>query len=106
MTSVAAVIATSAMACQFAMIRMAVPGAPSAAVMTGNLTYTVLSVLEKFSRRPPLIPHDDERMLRTGTLVVGFFVGCVGAGAAVAVLGDWAWSLPVALAGLAVAMTC
>src|SRR5258708_17854938 len=52
MTSVAAVIATSAMACQFAMIRMAVPGAPSAAVMTGNLTYTVLSVLEKFSSRP------------------------------------------------------
>jgi uncharacterized membrane protein YoaK (UPF0700 family) len=104
MTSVAAVIATSAMACQFAMIRMAVPGAPSAAVMTGNLTYTVLSVLEKFSSRPTLIPRDDERLVRTATLVAGFSVGCVAAGAAVPVLGDWAWSLPVAL-GLAAAMS-
>src|SRR3984957_15152828 len=35
---VAAMIAVSAMACQFALLRLAVPGAPSTAVMTGNLT--------------------------------------------------------------------
>src|SRR5215469_3661488 len=36
--SVAAILATSAIACQFALMRLAVPGAPSTAVMTGNLT--------------------------------------------------------------------
>jgi hypothetical protein len=35
-----------------------------------------------------------------------FFVGCIAAGAAVSVAGDWAWALPVALAGLGVALAC
>src|SRR6267378_2414767 len=40
-----AMVAVSAMACQFALLRLAVPGAPSTAVMTGNLTNSVLSLL-------------------------------------------------------------
>jgi uncharacterized membrane protein (UPF0136 family) len=36
-------------------------------------------------------------------LLVGFFAGCVVGAAAVLLLGNWAWSLPVALAGAAVA---
>src|SRR5262249_54309727 len=45
-TSMAAILATCAMACQFATLRLAVPGAPSTAVMTGNLTNSVLSFLD------------------------------------------------------------
>src|SRR5271154_2757746 len=45
-TMVVAMIAVSAMACQFALLRLAVPGAPSTAVMTGNLTSGVLSLLD------------------------------------------------------------
>ena len=36
-SGVAAMIAVSAMGCQFALLRIALPGAPSTAVMTGNL---------------------------------------------------------------------
>jgi len=36
MAGIAVMIAVSAMACQFALLRLALPGAPSTAVMTGN----------------------------------------------------------------------
>jgi uncharacterized membrane protein YoaK (UPF0700 family) len=101
MTSVAAVLATSAMACQFALLRFAVPGAPSAAVMTGNLTYTVLAALETLSPDRPLMAHDNDRLRQTASLLVGFFCGCVAGALAVTFVGDWSWSVPVALAGIA-----
>src|SRR5262249_8743500 len=46
---IAALIAVSAMACQFGLLRLAIPGAPSTAVMTGNLTKTTLSLLDTLS---------------------------------------------------------
>src|SRR5947209_4614054 len=99
----AAMMAVSAMACQFALLRLAVPGAPSTAVMTGNLTNTVLALLDTRSRSQPLMEGAKERLKTTGTLVLAFFVGGVAGAAAVSVLGEWAWSLPVVLAGAAVA---
>src|SRR6516225_5800128 len=42
----AAMIAVSAMACQFALLRLTVAGAPSTAVIAGNLTKTTLSLLD------------------------------------------------------------
>lgn len=101
---VAAMIAVSAMACQFALLRLAVPGAPSTAVMTGNLTKTVLSLLDTLSRGQPLKEGARERLKNTLQLVVGFFAGCMAGAAAVSWLGSWAWSLPVVLAGVAVAV--
>jgi uncharacterized membrane protein YoaK (UPF0700 family) len=102
---VAAMIAVSAMACQFALLRLAVPGAPSTAVMTGNLTSGVLFLLDTLARsEPPLMPGAKERLQKTVALVGGFCAGCVAGAAAVSWLGDWAWSLPVALAGLALAL--
>ena len=47
--SFTAMIAVCAMACQFALLRLGVPGAPSTAVMTGNLTNSVLSLLDTLS---------------------------------------------------------
>jgi uncharacterized membrane protein YoaK (UPF0700 family) len=104
MAGVAAMIAVAAMACQFALLRLAVPGAPSTAVMTGNLTNTVLSLLDTLSRSEPLIEGTNERLKKTLELVVGFFAGCIADAAAVSWLRDWAWSLPVVLAGVAVAL--
>ena len=42
MATIAAMIAVAAMACQFALLRLTAPVAPSTAVMTGNLTNAVL----------------------------------------------------------------
>jgi len=104
MAGIAVMIAVSAMACQFALLRLALPVAPSTAVMTGNLTNTVLSYLDTLPRTEPLMAGDAEKLRRSLHLLAGFFAGCVVAAAAVSLLGEWAWSIPVALAGMAVVM--
>src|SRR6266851_642799 len=101
---VIAMIAVSAMACQFALLRLAVPGAPSTAVMTGNLTNTVLSLLDTLSGSEPLMQGSKERLRKTAELVAGFFFGCLAGAMAVSWLGDWAWLLPVTFAGVAVVL--
>ncbi|HXA86189.1 MAG TPA: YoaK family protein [Candidatus Dormibacteraeota bacterium] len=104
MAGIAAMTAVSAMACQFAFLRLALPVAPSTAVMTGNLTNTVLSLLDTLSGREPLIEGASERLKKTLGLVIGFLAGCIVGAAAVSWLGVWAWSLPVVLAAVAVAL--
>jgi uncharacterized membrane protein YoaK (UPF0700 family) len=101
---VTAMIAVSAMACQFALLRLAVPGAPSTAVMTGNLTNTVLSMLDTLSHSQPLTDGAHERLRTALWPLAGFFAGCVAGAVAVSWLADWAWSLPVVLSGVAVAL--
>jgi uncharacterized membrane protein YccC len=51
-----------------------------------------------------LMPVDAGRLKRSLYLLFGFLLGCVVAAAAISVLGDWAWSFPVALAAIAVAL--
>jgi uncharacterized membrane protein YoaK (UPF0700 family) len=102
--SIAAMIAVSAMACQFALLRLTLPIAPSTAVMTGNLTNAVLSLVDTLSRKQPLIPGDAAQLKGSLHLLGGFFGGCVVAAAGVTYLGDWAWTFPAVLAGVAVAL--
>jgi uncharacterized membrane protein YoaK (UPF0700 family) len=104
MAGVVAMIAVSAMACQFVLLRLAVPGAPSTAVMTGNITKTVLSLLDTLSPTEAVRHRAVEQLKKTLGLVAGFFAGCLAGAAAVSWLGDWAWSLPVVLAGVAVTL--
>ncbi len=104
MPTIAAMIAVSAMGCQFALLRLAIPGSPSTAVMTGNLTSGVLSLLDTLSPSEPLMEGAKERLGSTLELLIGFCAGCVVGAAAVSWLGVWAWSLPAALAGLAAAL--
>lgn len=104
MATVAAMIAVTAMGCQFALLRLALPVAPSTAVMTGNLTNAVLALVDSSSQTQPLMESDTKRLSAAVHLLVGFFAGCVVAAAAVMYLGDWAWSLPAALAAMAVAL--
>jgi len=105
MATMAAMIAVTAMACQFALLRLALPVAPSTAVMTGNLTNAVLALVDSSSRTQPLMQSDSRKLRDALRLLVGFFLGCVLATAALMYLGDWAWSLPAALAALAVALS-
>src|ERR1700720_4753564 len=98
MAGIAVMIAVSAMACQYALLRLAIPGAISTAVMTGNLTNTVLSLMEILSKDRALLPVDAGRLKRSLHLLVGFLLGCVAAAFAVHQLEDWSWSFPVVLA--------
>jgi len=104
MAGIAVMIAVSAMACQYALLRLAIPGAISTAVMTGNLTNTVLSLMDTLPKRRPLMAVDADRLKRSLRLLFGFLAGCMVAAAAVSMLGDWAWSFPTALAAVAVAL--
>jgi uncharacterized membrane protein YoaK (UPF0700 family) len=103
MATIAAMIAVTAMGCQFALLRLTLPVAPSTAVMTGNLTNAVLALVDSSSRTEPLMESNSKRLRGALHLLLGFFMGCVLATAALMYLGDWAWSLPAALAGAAVA---
>lgn len=105
MATVAAMIAVTAMACQFALLRLALPVAPSTAVMTGNLTNAVLALVDSSSQTRPLMESNTKRLRAALHLLIGFFAGCVVAAVAVMYLGDWAWSLPTALAAVAVGLS-
>jgi uncharacterized membrane protein YoaK (UPF0700 family) len=74
--------------------------------LTGNLTKTVLSLLDTLSRTQPVMQgaKDPDQLKKTLELVVGFFAGCLAGAAAVSWRVDWAWSLPVILAGVAMAV--
>src|SRR5215468_439392 len=104
MAGIAVMIAVCAMAFQYALLRLALPKAVSTAVMTGNLTNTVLSLMDLLSPRQPLTPVDRKRLKSSLRLLIGFLAGCVVAAAAISVLRDWAWSIPTVLAALAIAL--
>jgi uncharacterized membrane protein YoaK (UPF0700 family) len=104
MAGIAAMMAVSAMACQFALLRLTLPVAPSTAVMTGNLTNAVLSLVDANSRTQPLMKGDTGRLRASLHLLGGFLVGCVVAAAALSPLGEWTWLFPVALAGVVLAL--
>jgi uncharacterized membrane protein YoaK (UPF0700 family) len=104
MAGIAAMMAVCAMAFQYALLRVALPKGISTAVMTGNLTNAVLSLMEMLSPRRPLMPVDRGRLNSSLRLLVGFLVGCIVAAAAIPILGDWAWSIPTMLAALAIAV--
>jgi hypothetical protein len=87
---VAALIAVTAMACQYALLRLALPKAISTAVTTGNLTNTVLSIMDAISRGHPLMSADDGRLKRSLYLLFGFLLGCIIAAMAISTMGEWA----------------
>jgi uncharacterized membrane protein YoaK (UPF0700 family) len=98
---IAAMIAVVAMACQYALLRLAVPGAISTAVMTGNLTNSVLLLMDLWVGHS-LTADERTRLTRSARLLLGFLFGCLVAAAAVSLFADWAWTLPVVLAGVVV----
>ena len=101
---IAVMIAASAMACQFSLLRLTLPQAPSTAVMTGNLTNGVLAIMDRSSSGGRPTERAKERLDRSIHLLLGFFAGCVVSAATVAWISDWAWALPVTLGALAVVL--
>jgi uncharacterized membrane protein YoaK (UPF0700 family) len=100
-----ALAAVAAMACQFALLRLAIPGAPSTSVMTGNLTNAVLSAIDATSAPEPQKEQARLRLARTAKLLAGFLAGCIAGAAADPILGHWSWALPAALSGIALLTT-
>jgi uncharacterized membrane protein YoaK (UPF0700 family) len=96
----AAMLAVAAMACQFALMRLAMPHALSTAVMTGNLTNFVLSSMDLLSENSSRSVGDKNRWVQSVLLLGGFLGGCGIAAVGVRMLADWAWVGPVALAAL------
>jgi uncharacterized membrane protein YoaK (UPF0700 family) len=72
--------------------------------MTGNLTNATQTVMEILSKRGWVMAADARRLTGSLALAAGFLIGCLAAAAAVSVLADWAWSLPLALATVAVVL--
>jgi uncharacterized membrane protein YoaK (UPF0700 family) len=101
--TIAAMIAVSAMACQFALLRLTLPRAPSTAVMTGNLTNVCLALMDRSCRTEPLLIRDTQRTRGPLYVLVGFLAGAGVAAAGVDYLGDWSWSFPAILAAVALA---
>jgi uncharacterized membrane protein YoaK (UPF0700 family) len=102
---IAVMIAVSAMACQFTLLRLTLPTAPSTAVMTGNLTSTVLSLLDALSAAPQDAQRASQHLTRSLRALIGFLVGCILGALGVSFLHDWAWVLPFGLAAAAVALS-
>ncbi|WP_284260153.1 YoaK family protein [Bradyrhizobium iriomotense] len=102
----AAMIAVSAMACQYALFRLALPGAISTAVMTGNLANAVFSAMDLASACHPLLARDSTPLNRSFGRLLGFLTGCIVAAVVVPFAGDWTWSLPAGLAAIAIALAC
>jgi uncharacterized membrane protein YoaK (UPF0700 family) len=99
-------LAVAAMAIQNALVRLALPGAPSTAMMTTNTTQLTidLATLARGLGEPDDLASARHRASVTLPCVVGFVAGCA-AGAALEVhFGLRALALPVLLAVLAVAL--
>ena len=97
-------LAVAAMATQNALVRLALPGAPSTAVMTTNITQLTLD-LAALARG--LGNSDDflktrHRARMTFPCVVGFAAGCAAGAVLEVYFAFWALALPVVLAMIAV----
>jgi uncharacterized membrane protein YoaK (UPF0700 family) len=95
-------LAVAAMATQNALVKVALPGTPSTAVMTTNITQLTCDLAALAGGAPEDLARAGRRAGATLPCIVGFVGGCA-AGAVLEVrLGLWALALPVALAALAV----
>ena len=99
-------LAVAAMATQNALVKLALPGAPSTAVMTTNTTQLIVDLcgFARSSGEADDLARARRRASLTVPCVVGFVAGCA-AGAALEVhFGLWALVLPALLAVLAVTL--
>lgn len=97
-------LAVAAMATQNALVRLALPGAPSTAVMTTDITQLTidLATLARGLGEPDERAKTFHRASVTFPCVVGFVAGCAAGAVLELHLGFWALVLPVVLAVVAV----
>lgn len=92
-----AMIAVAGMATQYSFLSLVMPGAPSTAVMTSNLTNVTIALLDTLHGKPS-IEKKYKPLHKTLPVLAGFLIGCAVGAIAVFEFGDWAWSVPVVLA--------
>jgi uncharacterized membrane protein YoaK (UPF0700 family) len=99
-------LAVAAMATQNGLVKLALPGTPSTAVMTTNTTQLTidLATLARGRGEPDDLARARHRASVTWPCVVGFVAGCVAGAVLQFHFGLGALALPVALAVLAVAL--
>jgi len=102
---IAAMMAVSAMACHFALLRLGLPVAPSTAVMTGNFDEcrAVLSGQQLRRTQRLTAGHTRDQMPRC-TSSSAFSEDTLLPPQPSRTGRDWAWSLPAVLAGVPVAV--
>jgi uncharacterized membrane protein YoaK (UPF0700 family) len=100
----AGMLAVAAMATQNALVRLDLPGVPSTAVMTTNITQLSvdLATLTRGLGKPDDLASARRRATATLPCIVGFVAGCAAGACLEVVFGFWALALPVALALIAV----
>jgi len=104
--TIAAMIAVSAMACQFARLRLTMPVAPTTAVMTGNLTTTFLFLFDASAQSQLLMMRDTEKLRDTTYLHIGFLAGCLVSAVAIRFLGhEWAWTVPAVASEMVIVLS-
>jgi uncharacterized membrane protein YoaK (UPF0700 family) len=102
---VAGMLGVAAMAVQNALVQISLPGAPSTAVMTSNVTRFMMDVGEMLlGRDPDEVAQARRRAQHTWPAIVGFTIGCGLGAAGEAAVGLWSLALPAGLALLALAM--
>jgi uncharacterized membrane protein YoaK (UPF0700 family) len=97
-------LGVAAMATQNALVRLALPGTPSTAVMTTNITQLTVDLATLIQSRgePGDLALARHRASATFLCILGFVTGCI-AGAVLEVrCGLWALALPVGLAAAAI----
>ena len=99
-------LGVAAMATQNALVRFALPGSPSTAVMTTNITqFTVdLAAIVRGASEPEDLARARRRASVTFPCIVGFMAGCAAGAVLETHVGLWALALPAALATLALTM--
>ena len=97
-------LAVAAMATQSALVKFALPGSPSTAVMTTNATQLTvdLATLAWGRGKPDDLVRARRRAGVTLPCVVGFVAGCAAGATLEVYCGFWALALPVTLAVAAV----
>jgi uncharacterized membrane protein YoaK (UPF0700 family) len=97
-------LAVAAMATQNALVKLALPGAPSTAVMTTNTTQLTvdLATLAWWRGKHDNLASARRRAAATFPCVVGFVVGCAAGAVLEVYFGLRSLALPVVLAALAV----
>jgi uncharacterized membrane protein YoaK (UPF0700 family) len=97
-------LGVAAMATQNALVKLALPGSPSTAVLTTNITQLTIDLAALAGRRgkPDELARARRRVSVTFPCVIGFIGGCVAGALLELHFGFWALGLPVVLAALAV----
>lgn len=102
--SVAAVLAVSTMGSQFVLVRSALPGFPSTASMTVNLTDTMMLLVDTALGPKPSTVDARIRLGQSARTVGAFFSGCLIAALGVKWMADLAWCLPLVAAAVTLTM--